>query len=94
MAAKFAFFEVVRIVTDEPEFLEIVGQEGTVLGMVEDEDGHWIYAVSINDGEAWTGLYEAHLETTGKHRKREEIYSGESVRVVVDEKGRGKIVDS
>jgi hypothetical protein len=53
-------------------------------------DGSWGYAVSIDD-ICWD-IREEWLESTGRKMRREDFYTGESIRVRVTEDGRGEIV--
>ena len=94
MAAKFEFFEVVRI-TPKPEGFECLhGKEGPVLGKAECDDGQWTYSVYLEDLGGTFSLYEDELASAGKFVKREDIYDGSSVRVAVDpETGEGKLVE-
>ena len=94
MAAKFEFFEVVKI-TSKPEGYEhLQGKEGPVVGKAECDDGRWTYSVSLAElGENFS-LYEDELSSTGKFVKREDIYDGFSIKVSVDPRtGEGKLVD-
>ena len=96
---KFDFFEIVRCTRDlvddeDPEDCDVCGLTGAVLGMAEDHDGTWGYAVHIYDKGFVYSLPEDALEATGRKDRRENFYTGESIRVVVDPKtGEGKIVD-
>lgn len=94
MAAKFEFYEVVEVESVDQAFSEIAGLESVVLGMVEDESGEWYYSVLIDQANETWNIPGSVLKGTGKHRNREEIYDGDTVRVAVDETGEGKIVDS
>ena len=93
MAAKFKFFEIVKIISNPEGFEQLQGKEGPVLGKAECDDGRWTYSVSLVElGENFS-LDEDELESTGKFVKREDIYDGTSIRVSVDPKtGEGKLI--
>ncbi|ETX06705.1 Imm31 family immunity protein [Candidatus Entotheonella palauensis] len=94
MPAKFQFYEVVKVVSAKPELSEISGLTGVIMGMSENEDGHFGYAVSIFDvDEGWCAM-EEDLISMGTYMRREDFYDGSSVRVRVDpETGEGHIVE-
>jgi len=86
--AKFQFYERVVILQDAPE---IFGKIGSVLGRAQADDGTWLYAVFVaGPNEAWD-IAESDLESTGIVDKREDFYSGQSVRVRVSKSGRGTV---
>ena len=89
MTSKFEFFEVVRVRSKPAGFEHLQGMEGPVLGKAECDNGRWTYSVSLAElGENFS-LREDELESTGKFVKREDIYDGSSVRVIVDPKSGG-----
>lgn len=96
MKNRFQFYEVVVVVDNNNESLQaLIGREGTILGMAQEEESEeWGYVVSIESiGETWD-IAERYLESTGKFRKRSDFYSGESVKVKVDPKtGEGSLKD-
>ncbi len=65
------------------------------MGRTETEGGDtWYYAVDVDEEvEGWC-FYEHELEATGRQFAREDFYDGSSIRVNVDELGRGKIAQS
>jgi hypothetical protein len=90
---KFDFYEEVRILSGDPKVARLVGQVGVVLGRTETEDRQtWCYAVQLTNERAGYCFFESELETTGNHFLREDFYDGTSVRVLVDNRGRGTIV--
>ena len=90
--SKFKFYEKVRISSTAPGKSKVNGELGAVLGIAQGDDGKWSYAVSIySTGICWS-CWEDELVTTGEFDRRETFYSGESVQVAVDKKGRGRIV--
>jgi hypothetical protein len=89
MKEKFKYFEIVKVVSRNIKFTEIYDLEGIVVGKSQNENGKWSYAVSFpNDG--WS-IAEEYLVSTGKFASRKEVYSGDSVKILVDAHGFGKI---
>ena len=94
MKNKFQFYEVVRVINcDQIKNKDLLGEEGTVLGMSQnEEDGHWVYAVSMPSTGTNNCIREDSLESTGRMKQRSDFYSGDSIRVIVDpETGEGSI---
>lgn len=83
MAAKFEFLEVVTASVDRVEITEVDGMEGTILGMAENDDGEWGYAVHFDAMGITYYLMEDEMLHTGKYRKQEEFYDGSAARVRV-----------
>ncbi len=91
---RFDFYQEVLVCTNEAERLRLNGKVGVVLGRSNSEDGKiWYYVLSFKDEPETWYFGEGELEPTGKWFSREDFYDGSSVRVRVDEKGRGSIVD-
>lgn len=98
MKNKFDFYEVVKINTVENNLKKANGKDGVVMGMAQDENGEWNYAVRIyfgsfadlEDSDGWS-IDEQYLQPTGKFMKREDFYDGSTAKVVVDEKGHGHL---
>lgn len=90
---RFNFYEEVVVESTDSSLAEITGKTGVILGMAEpmegreDEYGVLIYATD----EVWQ-MSEANIRSTGRVRKREDFYDGSSIRIAVDENGRGTIV--
>jgi hypothetical protein len=91
-APRFRFYEKVRVDSQASEKAKVNGQIGAVLGRVETENGAWYYTVYIYATETSWCFFEHELSPTGESASREDFYDGSSVRVEVDEKGRGSIV--
>ena len=90
MASKFRFYEIVRVKSNYKR-TNLIGEEGAILGMAEDE-GKWSYAVSLYSKGKSYSFNEEDLEPTGKMDKRESFYDGSSVTVKVDPKtSKGRI---
>jgi len=88
---KFNFYEIVKVKSSSAEkYKEIKGQEGLILGRAE-ENNCRVYAVSMASGETWQ-ITEENLKSTGKVGSRDDVYSGESMQVIVDEdSGEGSL---
>ena len=85
---RFAFDEVVRIVTDDPELAEVNGERGVVLGRTEEglAPGYGVFVYRAQ--EVWC-VEEADIEATGEFDQREAAPA--ALRVLVDEQGRGYV---
>lgn len=95
MNNEFDFLEIVTILDSVPnEFHDIIGEECTVLGMAKEEQGNWLYSISVPpDDIVWT-IAGTHLLRTGRFAERGEFYTGDSIRVEMDtETGEGRAVD-
>lgn len=89
---KFQFYEVVRVISDDPELAEIHGETGAILGLSEHGDPEYEYGVFINRDEIVWSVAEHDLESTGVFLKRADFYDDSvSIRVQVDEQGRGTL---
>jgi hypothetical protein len=78
--------------SERPMLSEISGLSGAILGMAENDDGDWVYAVHILDTDESWDVRESELTATGGFMKREDFYEGDSVRVEVDpESGEGSL---
>lgn len=90
---KFQFYGKVRVASNNPELAEIGGEIGAILGIAENDDGSFGYAVFIYRDEICLNIAEDDLEATGEFDRRETFYDDSSIRVRVDELGQGWIVD-
>lgn len=91
MESKFDFYENVIIKCCEKKYQYLNGKKGSVLGKSADDKKNWYYFVSIENGESFS-FKEEELESLGTFAKREDFYSGESIRVGVNKKGEGYII--
>lgn len=89
---RFALYEIVRVRRENQELLEIHGERGAILGIVDRDDGPNEYGVFIYRDEMVWQVSEDDLEATGEHSSREEQYGDAVVRVAVDDQGRGTVV--
>jgi hypothetical protein len=92
MKNKFEFFEVVKVNSEYKRDTRVVGLEGTVLGMAQNEQGLWGYAVFLDKfDEAWDFM-ENHIDSTGRKDEPSKFYDGTSIKVKVDPKtGEGDL---
>lgn len=94
VSSRFQFYEVVVVAdSGHNEMRSLIGEEGTVLGMAQDDESKcWSYAVSMASTGKVCSFEEWQLGRTGKHQDRLNLYSGEAVKVQVDPKtGKGSI---
>jgi hypothetical protein len=106
MKKKFDFYEIVRIAPQNGtldltgldarkfDYQTLVGSEGPIVAMSRDKKA-WYCLVKLSNkiGDEYL-IRENDLEATGKKAKREDFYTGESIRVRVDPKtGEGSLVD-
>ena len=93
MSAKFNFYEKVLVSSEDKNLAEINGELGAIIGRVQNDDGVWIYGVQIyRDGEGWD-IYEKDLESTGEFASEESFYSGDSIKVKVNDSDEGEIIN-
>jgi hypothetical protein len=82
--AKYDFYEKARCISDDPAKGKIAGKLAAILGRVRGDDGSWGYTIHVYDEPVSYYARESELESTGEFAKREDFYSGESVRVSRD----------
>jgi hypothetical protein len=90
--ARYAFYEKVRVDSRASEKAKVNGQIGAVLGRVQMENGAWYYTVYVYSTETSWCFFEHELLPTGEQASRDDFFDGSSVRVHVDEEGKGSIV--
>lgn len=86
---RFDFDEIVTIVTDDPEYAEVNGERGVILGRTEDPDDAE-YGVFVYREECVWQVPEAHLAPTGEREIREPATT--ILKVRVDAHGRGTLL--
>jgi hypothetical protein len=91
--SKFIFDEIVVIKTKDSNTLHLNNQKGYISGKSCNEKGEWNYGVFIFDLEEVWCFDEHELEKTGKHVSEDYNKTGETVKIIVDENGEGKIKD-
>ncbi len=82
------FYAQVKIAETAPD--EVAGLTGIVMGRAE-RHGRWGYSVHVDGLDESYDLRHEDLTPTGIMFKRSDFYSGESITVIVDENGNGKI---
>jgi len=85
----YAEVEVVNVDPNETNLK--VGDKGWVLGMSESKNRKY-YAVTFSDPFDVFCIGEGSLKPTGVQKEHKDFYSGESIRVSVDEDGNGSVV--
>ena len=91
MRNKFKFNEIVKIIKTKEQDKFIFNCSGKISSMGCDDYGNWNYGVFIFKTEEVWGFNEDDLISTGKFVDKDFNSSGESIKVVVDKKGRGSI---
>lgn len=94
MKSKFGFFERVKIInTIARKKQNLIGKKAVIFGKSQDDLGKWYYRIKIENQENAEYVQENELESLGIFAKREDYYSGESIRVGVNKKGEGYIIE-
>lgn len=91
---KFTIYEIVRIVNPSKKHKNFEYLKGFVTGMATDRNGMWSYGIDFLQNQfGWHDcICEEHeLESTGEFVKKEDYYSGESIKVIVHPDGRGEL---
>ncbi len=87
---RYEFYQEVQVRTSDPKKSHLNGRIGVVFGRTEtSENTSWGYGVQLQD-KCWF-FYEYEIQPTGRQFRREDFYDGSSVRVRVDENGRGNL---
>lgn len=89
---KFAFFEKVRVVTPASNAQEVYGELGYIAARAQNDDGTWGYGVYIYRDERLWSFGEDELESTGEFDPPDPSSLRASIRVRVDDQGRGILV--
>lgn len=90
--SKYQFYEIVRVSRNCTRFEQLVGQEGAIMGMAQNEQGKWSYSVHLYEmDEGWHPL-EDELELTGRMSSHEDHYDGSHITVVTTpDTGEGRV---
>lgn len=88
-AFRFAFDDVVRVVSSDPELAEINGERGVIVGRGDDTSNPG-YGVFIYRLERVWCVDEHEIQPTGERDPRPAPTT--AIRVSVDEQGRGDII--
>ena len=92
--SKFDFYEIVKIVTSDPNKLELYGKLGYIRGKAAPETAEsqeWGYAVSLFDLDNTWSFEENELESAGKFFDKNAIPDYGKIRVLVNDKGEGSV---
>jgi len=91
MKPKYRFYEVVKVAT-EFKYREVAGLQGVILGMSQNGQDMWGYAVSIDELDETWDILETDLEFTGIIHTRDDYYDKLVMKVLVDPiTGEGEI---
>ena len=106
MKNKFKFYETLEIKpadgrldlsgldTRKFDYDILVGERGVIFGMVQADNGQWLYDIRLEKKNDKYTIRECDLVSTGIMKKRSDFYTGEAIKVRVDPKtGEGEIVD-
>ncbi len=89
---KFTSYEIVRIVNPSKMHKENLKYlNGFIDGMTINRNGVYYYGVFLFNKQEGYCFEEHELESTGQFVKKEDYYSGESVKVIVHPDGRGEL---
>lgn len=87
------YFEKVQILSSD-ENPELVGHFGYILGISEENDIVFSYAIYFDEFSDIIAFNTEDVQGTGEIASRENFYSGHSIKVRVDEEGRGYDADN
>ncbi len=90
---KFNLYDEVRVAASARSQVE-KDSLGVIVGIGEDEGSGWSYAVSFPPGDLSYSFWEWELEATGKQADPKQFAKHGTIRVRMDSKGRGRVVDS
>ena len=90
MNSKFDFYEIVKLLSDDPKHAGLTGKLVVIRGKVQHEKtGEWIYGVSLYEKRGYgiiRRVYEKYLVATGKKADPSEFETGQTIKVSVDPK--------
>ncbi len=89
---KFTSYEIVRIINPSKKYKENLKYlNGFISAMSINRHGVYYYGVFLFNKQEGYCFEEHELESTGQFVKKEDYYSGESVKVIVHPDGRGEL---
>lgn len=88
---RFGLQERVGVSSNRRGLEALTGRHGVVLGRSQSFEGEWAYAVRLDDQELVISLNEEDLASLGAFELSDRRSSDQSVRVRVDEEGRGSL---
>ncbi len=83
---------MVIIKTDEPEYSEINKKQGVIIGLPIEDEEEKVYSVYFDDDYTWA-IPENYLVSTGKFESETNIYDGSTIKIRVDKKGEGHVIE-
>jgi hypothetical protein len=89
---QFKQYEMVRVNSTDPAKRTVAGQRGVILGCAEKESGGWYYTAHVESDSCCWCFDEDELVSLGQFADVSDFYDGSSMRVAVDDEGRGTIV--
>jgi hypothetical protein len=89
--SKFSFDEIVEIINPEYDHILFSNKKGYVAGMAIDDHNQWGYGVCLFETEEVWSFEEEDLKSTGDFVPAGFNRSGETIRVVVNDKSEGEI---
>ncbi len=91
-SSKFDFYEIVKVTTSDFDNLSAV--KGFIGGKSQNEEGEWHYSVFLIDKQEECCFNEHELESTREFAKKEDFYTGESIKVIVHPDGKSELKES
>ena len=92
--SKLSYYDVVRVQAADGLEATSIQRIGIVVGISEDQDSEFHYAVLDPQSETTTMYPENRLTPTGRKLSRQDLYDGTVLKVTVDsDTGRGSPVD-
>ena len=89
--SKFVFDEIVEIINSQHDDATILNAMGYIAGMALNDEGSWAYGVFLFELEEVWHFDEEDLRSTGKFVPENFNQSGETIKVIVNDKGEGEI---
>lgn len=85
MGAVLDFYDIVSILPCDAVPKRLWGTQGVVVGRAQSSNGLWEYAIqAFADEDCCWQIDEQFLRAEGRRMNRDELYTGESVRVRLD----------
>ena len=90
---KFTLYEEVKVNSSKKNLEEINGKLAVIVSDPSTEpDDEYLTVFVLKDEECWC-VSKHDLDSTNRFYKHEDFYDGSSIKVKVDEKGRGEILE-
>lgn len=88
---KYSFDEIVQIINSKHDDVTVLNMTGYIAGMAINDDGVWTYGVYLFELEEVWRFDEKDLSSTGKFVDENFNKSGETIKIIVNDKGEGEI---